>query len=164
MVSSLKPDEQNAVPEPSQALGHEPMGLMQLIDLRFVSISESEVVAELPVSAKHYQPMGIVHGGVYCSMVETVCSVGAHVHASKLGLMVVGVDNQTSFLKATRSGTLRAAARPLSVGRRTQLWEASIHDEKSRLVATGRVRLICLPPEQNLAGQAAGTLSETPVG
>lgn len=160
MVSSATPDEQNAATEPSQALGHEPMGFTQLIDLRFVSIAESEVVAELPVSPKHYQPMGIVHGGVYCGMVETVCSVGAHVHASKLGLMVVGVDNQTSFLRATRSGTLRASARPLAVGRRTQLWEASVHDEKNRLVATGRVRLICLPPEQNLAGQAAGTLSE----
>ena len=158
MVSSAKPDEQGTAVDPSQTLEHDPTGFTQLIDLRFVSIAESEVVAELPVSPKHYQPMGIVHGGVYCSMIETVCSVGAHVHASKLGLMVVGVDNQTSFLKATRSGVLRASARPLAVGRRTQLWEASIQDEKNRLIATGRVRLICLEPEHNLAGQAAGTL------
>jgi 1,4-dihydroxy-2-naphthoyl-CoA hydrolase len=84
------------------------------------------------------------------------------VHASKLGLTVVGVDNQTSFLKATRSGTLRATARPLAVGRRTQLWEANIHDENNKLLSTGRVRLICLPLEQDLAGKSAGTPAQKP--
>lgn len=141
------------------AAGLAPGGWSALMELRFVSVGESEVVAELPVSDKHHQPMGIVHGGVYCSMVETVCSVGAHLHASKRGLMVVGVDNHTSFLKATRTGVLRASARPLSVGRRTQLWEANVHDEKGTLVSTGRVRLVCLEPDSNLAGRSAGTLA-----
>jgi 1,4-dihydroxy-2-naphthoyl-CoA hydrolase len=137
-----------------------PQGFTALIDLTFVSSTENEVIAELPVSSKHYQPMGIVHGGVYCSMVETVCSVGGYLSASKHGMVVVGVDNQTSFLKATRTGTLRATARPLTVGRRTQLWEANTHDDNGRLVATGRVRLICLDAEQNLAGRRAGTLAD----
>jgi len=145
---------------PSQPLGIVPMGWVSQMDMHFVSIAESEVVAELTVSEKHYQPMGIVHGGVYCSMVETVCSVGAHLHASKLGLMVVGVDNQTSFLKATRTGNLRASARPLVTGRRTQLWEANIHDGEGKLIATGRVRLVCLEPTSNLAGQVAGNLGK----
>jgi 1,4-dihydroxy-2-naphthoyl-CoA hydrolase len=159
MANSTGPNDDVSA-QPGQGFGIAPQGFMQLIDLRFVSVSESEIVAELPVSDKHYQPMGIVHGGVYCSMVETVCSVGGHVHASKNDMTVVGVDNQTSFLKATRSGTLRATARPLAVGRRTQLWEANIHDEKGTLLSTGRVRLICLPLEQNLAGKAAGAQAE----
>jgi 1,4-dihydroxy-2-naphthoyl-CoA hydrolase len=157
MIDSASKTDQPAR-EPPQSLGIVPTGWTQQMDLRFISIAEGEVVAELSVSEKHYQPMGIVHGGVYCRMVETVCSVGAHVHAGKRGLMVVGVDNQTSFLKATRTGVLRASARPLSVGRRTQLWEANVHDERSTLVATGRVRLVCLEPDSNLAGQAASTL------
>jgi 1,4-dihydroxy-2-naphthoyl-CoA hydrolase len=143
---------------PVQPLGIAPSGWTATMGLRFVGISEAEVVAELVVSPAHYQPMGVVHGGVYCSMVETVCSIGGHVHASKRGMMVVGVDNQTSFFKATRSGTLRATARPLSVGRRTQLWEANIHDEAGTLISSGRVRLICLEADSNLAGKPAGTL------
>lgn len=157
----MSADHSDGQVPPAPSTGVVPMGWTQQMDLRFVSIAEDEVVAELAVTDKHYQPMGIVHGGVYCSMVETVCSVGAYVHASKRGLMVVGVDNQTSFLKATRTGTLRASARPLSAGRRTQLWEANIHDDKGALVSTGRVRLICLEPDSNLAGQTAGTLSPT---
>jgi 1,4-dihydroxy-2-naphthoyl-CoA hydrolase len=131
-------------------------GLGTLLDLTLISVGEQEVIAELPVSPKHHQPMGIVHGGVYCAIVETVCSVGGYMHASKRGNYVVGVDNHTSFLKATRTGTLRAVAKPLSVGRRTQLWEAEIRNEKGELVATGRVRLIAVEADSNLAGAKAG--------
>lgn len=136
----------------------EAVGFVHLLGLRVVAVSESEVTAELEVGPQHHQPMGIVHGGVYASIVETVCSIGAYVHASKRDLFVVGVDNQTSFLKATRNGLLRAQAKPLAVGRRTQLWEAHIRDAQDALVATGRVRLICVEPEAKLGGAAAGSV------
>jgi 1,4-dihydroxy-2-naphthoyl-CoA hydrolase len=142
-------------------------GLGQLLDLNLVTITEQEVVAELVVSAKHHQPMGIVHGGVYCALVETVCSVGAFVHASKRSRSVVGVDNQTSFLKATRTGTLRAVGKPLSIGGRTQLWEANIFNEEGALVSTGRVRLLALEAGAPLAGGVVGKLglgTEPPKG
>lgn len=132
------------------------VGFGRLMGLRLTHVSEQEVRAELTVAPKHYQPMGIVHGGVYCAIVETVCSIGGYTHSKKRGMLVVGVDNQTSFLKATRSGVLRAVGRPLSVGRRTQLWEANIHDEQDNLVSTGRVRLLAVDPGANLGGQGAG--------
>jgi uncharacterized protein (TIGR00369 family) len=68
---------------------------------------------------------------------------------------IVGADNHTSFLKATRSGTLRAVARPLSVGKRTQLWETNIENEQGELVATGRVRLMVVAAGKMLAGEPA---------
>lgn len=141
-------------------LGASPGGLNKLIELSLVSVSEREVVAELPVSSKHHQPMGIVHGGVYCAIVETVCSVGAFTHASKHGNYVVGVDNQTSFLKATRTGTLRAVARPISIGRRTQLWEAEVRNQDGELVASGRVRLLAIEAGASLGGAAADSLKK----
>ncbi|HVZ33574.1 MAG TPA: PaaI family thioesterase [Polyangiaceae bacterium] len=148
-----------AAPKASEAPQHIQAPWADHMGLTYVSIAEQEVVAELVVTPMHYQPMGVVHGGVYCSIVETVCSVGAFLHSSKRGLFVVGVDNQTSFLKATRAGTLRATARPLSVGRRTQLWEANIHNRDGALVATGRVRLVAVEPGSNLGGRNAGELA-----
>jgi uncharacterized protein (TIGR00369 family) len=133
----------------------EPVGFVKLMGISVISATADEVVAELKVGAIHYQPMGIVHGGVYCAMAETVCSIGGHMAAIQRGRTVVGVDNQTSFLKATRQGVLRATGRPLTVGRRTQLWQADIHDEAGALVASGRVRLICIEPEVRLAGESA---------
>jgi 1,4-dihydroxy-2-naphthoyl-CoA hydrolase len=112
--------------------------------LEFVKVTLEEVVVEWTTQEVHLQPHGIVHGGVFCGVVETVCSVGAALHAAPRGQIVVGVENHTSFIAATRAGRrLRCVGRPLQAGRRAHLWEANVFDE-ARLVATGRVRLLCL--------------------
>jgi len=130
-----------------------PGGWNRAMGLSFVRVSADEVVAEWQVQAQHLQPYGIVHGGVHSGVIETLCSVGAACHAGAAGSAVVGLENHTSFLHAVRSGKLRARASPLSRGRRTQIWEATIVDEGERKVATGRVRLLCLPADGELAGQ-----------
>jgi 1,4-dihydroxy-2-naphthoyl-CoA hydrolase len=121
--------------------------------LRFLHISGDEVRAELAISELHHQPYGIVHGGVYCTVIETVCSVGAAVWAMPLGLGAVGLDNHTSFLHAVRSGTLTVTAKPITRGKRTHLWEAAVAEAGGRVVATGRVRLLCIESGSPLAGE-----------
>jgi 1,4-dihydroxy-2-naphthoyl-CoA hydrolase len=143
----------HVVPGPAQSGWNRELGMV------FLSANDREVVVEIQVEPKHQQPMGIVHGGVYCALVETVCSVGAHLAASSMGLLVVGVDNHTSFLRATREGKLKCTGRPLVRGRRTQLWEATVENEKGDVVATGRVRLLCLEPGSSLAGEGASVKS-----
>jgi 1,4-dihydroxy-2-naphthoyl-CoA hydrolase len=130
-----------------------PGGYNTAMGLSFVSATRDEVIAELEVGQQHLQPYGIVHGGVYCGVVETTCSVGAGMFSAAAGQSVVGVENHTSFLRAVRSGKLRVTALPLSRGRRTQIWEASVKDAHGKLVATGRVRLLCLEPDSQLAGE-----------
>jgi uncharacterized protein (TIGR00369 family) len=124
--------------------------------LRFVRATASEVTVEWTVDARHRQPYGIVHGGVHAGVIETIASVGAAIDALARGQSAVGLENHTSFLHAVREGTLRATARPLTRGRRTQVWEGTVTDETGRAVATGRVRLLCLDPDVTLAGQATG--------
>lgn len=131
-------------------------GFDAALGLRFVRIADDEIVAELDVGPQHHQPHGIVHGGVYAAMVETVASVGAGLDAMKRGLSAVGLENRTSFLHALREGTVRATARPLTRGRRTQVWEVSIADASGRLCAAGSVRLLCIDPDQPLGGKPAG--------
>lgn len=121
--------------------------------VKFVRATPDEVIAEWTVGPEHRQAYGIVHGGVYAGVIETVASVGAALHALGEGRSVVGLENHTSFLHAVREGMLRATARPLTRGRRTHVWEGSITDESGRLVATGRVRLLCLDPGSHLAGE-----------
>jgi len=136
-------------------LGPSIFGWNRELGLDFIAASADEVIADMVATEKHQQPMGIIHGGVYCAVVETVCSLGGSLAAQRYGKLVVGVDNHTSFLKATRTGRLRATARPLVRGRRTQLWEATVHNEEGELVATGRVRLICIEAGSSLAGEKA---------
>ena len=104
--------------------------------------------AELTIHDKLLQPWGIVHGGVYCSVIESLASVSGHLWLSEHGGgTVVGVNNNTDFLRAVRSGRVTAVSTPVHRGRRQQLWLITITDEHGRLVARGQVRLQNIPPE-----------------
>ena len=128
-------------------------GFNTAMGLRFVRATRDEVVAELTIGENHSQPYGLVHGGVHAGIIETVCSVGASIDARTSGRTVVGLENSTTFLRAVRAGSLRVTAHPLTRGRRTQVWEATVADENARPLATGRVRLLCLEPDAEIAGR-----------
>ena len=137
----------------SEVLNARPEGWNQAMGVRFVKATADEVVAEWEIGPEHLQAYGIVHGGVHCGVIETACSVGAAIWGLEHQLRVAGLENHTSFLRALRAGAhLRATATPVSRGRRTQVWDCVIHDERGREVASGRVRLICLPADATLAG------------
>ena len=144
--------EPPAAPDMTAELNRRRGGLNQAIGLRFVSASPDEVVGEIEIGPQHLQPYGIVHGGVYSAMVETLASVGAALNLSAQARHTVGLDNHTSFLRAVRSGTLVGRALPLTRGRRTHLWEVQI-TQAGELVATGRVRLLGIEHDATLAGQ-----------
>ena len=123
------------------------------LGLVMVSASRDEVRAKLTVTSKHHQPYGIVHGGVYASVIESVTSIGAGVDVFEKGKGIVGLENHTSFVRAVREGTLDIVATPLTRGRRSQLWEATIRTAEGALVATGRVRLLVVDGDAELAGK-----------
>jgi uncharacterized protein (TIGR00369 family) len=113
-------------------------GLDGLLGLQIVSSTKDSTVARLEVTADHHQPFGLLHGGVLCSIVETVGSISGSVW---YGGGVVGTSNHTNFLRAVRTGTLTATSTPVHRGRTQQLWEVEITDEQGRLVAKGQLRL-----------------------
>src|SRR5215470_3471020 len=128
-------------------------GWSAAMGLHFIRATADQVQAELEIEAKHRQAYGIVHGGVHSGLIETVASVGAALAALPRGQSVVGLENHTSFLNAVREGKLRATARPLMRGRRTQVWEATVTDAAGRAVASGRVRFLALEAGSSLAGE-----------
>ncbi|MGC4855841.1 PaaI family thioesterase [Micromonospora sp. DT4] len=115
-------------------------GFVTLLGLTFEETTADRVVISWQVRPELHQPFGIQHGGVYCSVVETAASVGGSLWLADRGT-VVGVSNQTDFLRAVRDGELRAVATPVHRGRSQQLWQVEITDAKERLVARGQVRL-----------------------
>jgi uncharacterized protein (TIGR00369 family) len=103
-------------------------------------INGDGVRATWSVRPELHQPDGILHGGVHCSVVETLASMGAAAWWGERG-RVVGVNNNTDFYRAVRDGTLTSTAHPLHRGRSQQVWLVETHDEAGRLVARGQVRL-----------------------
>jgi 1,4-dihydroxy-2-naphthoyl-CoA hydrolase len=119
------------------------VGLDGLLGIRVDEVSGDRVVAVCPVTPDLHQPYGLVHGGVNAVLAETTASYGAAAWLGDRG-GTFGISNHTDFLRPVREGTLRAEATPLARGRTTQLWQVAISDDRERLVAHGRVRLINL--------------------
>src|SRR5437764_6955429 len=138
----------------SQRLNDMPEGWLQAMGITITKATADEVRAEMTVGPEHLQGYGIVHGGVHCGIIESLASIGAALYALPRSQSVVGLENNTSFIRAVRAGaTLRAVATPITRGRKTQVWEARVLDGKDQVVATGRVRLLCIENDQALAGE-----------
>jgi 1,4-dihydroxy-2-naphthoyl-CoA hydrolase len=125
-----------------------PVGLDALLGFEYTELSPDRVVVTWQLTPDHHQPFGIAHGGVYCAVIESAASMGAACWLGDRG-QVVGVANQTDFLRAVGEGRLTAVASPVHRGRSQQLWGVEITDDQQRLVARGQVRL------QNLTTPAA---------
>jgi 1,4-dihydroxy-2-naphthoyl-CoA hydrolase len=138
----------------AKRLNELPEGWLQAMGVTITHATQDEVRAELTIGAEHLQGYGIVHGGVHCGLIESLASIGAAIAALPRNQSVVGLENNTSFVRAVRAGAkLHAVSTPVTRGRRTQVWEARVLDDQDRLVATGRVRLLCIEQDQELAGE-----------
>jgi 1,4-dihydroxy-2-naphthoyl-CoA hydrolase len=126
--------------------GFEYDGFDKLLGLQITSATPDEVVASFEVRPELLQPYGLLHGGVLCSVVETVGSVAGATWFGDRG-QVVGTSNHTNFLRAVREGVLTAVATPIHRGRTQQLWTVDIRDERDRLVAKGELRVANLAQE-----------------
>ena len=102
-----------------------------------IEIKENYVKSKLKIEDHHKQPMGLVHGGIYSTLSETICSYGANFLDKGV---FVGVNNNTDFLSSVENGVIVCIAEPIKIGRSYQLWESKIyHNEK--LCAISKVRL-----------------------
>lgn len=122
-----------------------PPGLDRTLGFVFHEVGPDRIVVAWTADERHLQAYGLVHGGVYCSVIESTASVGAALWYGERG-HVVGVNNNTNFLRSARTGdTLTATATPLHRGRLQQLWLVAIEDQAGRRIARGEVRLQNLP-------------------
>jgi 1,4-dihydroxy-2-naphthoyl-CoA hydrolase len=118
------------------------------LGLEYLELTADGGRARLEITDKLLQPWGIVHGGVYCSIIESLASVSGQVWLlANGGGNVVGVNNNTDFLRAISAGAVTAESTPIHRGRRQQLWLITITDDTDRVVARGQVRLQNIAPE-----------------
>lgn len=111
-----------------------------LYGLEVLEISDELVRARVEVRDRVRQPFGIVHGGVYASLAETLASLGTD-RAAPPGRVAVGVSTHTSFLRPVSEGHVHASARVRHRGRTSALWDVDIRDDHDRACALARVTL-----------------------
>ena len=157
MITSLPPDGR------AQALNALSQGFDAHTGLSWTWADETRVVGTLTVQTHHTQPYGLVHGGVYATLAEAACSVGAALTLLPEGRNGVGVENHTRFVKASRPGTtLTVTARPAGIAGRNHTWEAEITTQEGVCCATATVVVRALDPDARVAGAVVTLLPDDP--
>jgi uncharacterized protein (TIGR00369 family) len=109
-------------------------------------VTGTRVTGHVDLGPEHHTPWGVVHGGVYCTIVEGAASVGASAAVADRGQFAVGVNNNSDFLRPMTAGRLDVVAEPIQQGRTLQLWLVTLtRAEDGKLVARGQVRLQNVP-------------------
>lgn len=105
-------------------------------------VTETHLSGHAELGEEHFTPWGVVHGGVYATIVETAGSVAASHAVAARNLFAMGVHNATDFLRASTGGRASVTAEALQQGRTQQLWLVVItDDETSKVLARGQLRL-----------------------
>lgn len=114
--------------------------LADALGIQFEEITPERVVATMPVDWRTQQPHGILHGGASVALAETVASVGAHMNAGE-GRTAVGMEINANHIRPKRTGTVRATATPIHIGKTTTVWDIRVTDEDGKLVCVSRCTL-----------------------
>jgi uncharacterized protein (TIGR00369 family) len=123
-------------------------GLDALLGLVVTDAGEDWITAELPVRDELKQPAGLVHGGVYAAIAETLASLATAVGVMPDGMTAQGLSNQTSFLRPILDGTIHARAQRRHRGRTTWVWDVEVTDDTGRLCVVTRMTIAVRAPRQ----------------
>lgn len=119
--------------------------LMEILGIEFTEIGEDYVVARMPVTPKHHQPDGVLHGGASVALAESVGSMASFIFLDEKDFFVRGIEISANHVKSVKNGFVFAKAQFLHKGRTTQLWDIKIRDEEENLVSAVKLTTISLP-------------------
>ncbi len=114
-------------------------GFDRLYGLEITQIGEGEMAGQVTVRDELKQPAGLVHGGVYASIAESLASMGTWREVKAEGKVAMGLSNLTSFLRPITAGRIHARAKAQHRGRTTWVWEVECNDDSGRLCVVSRV-------------------------
>ena len=112
-----------------------------LYGLQVESVTEEEARATVPVRDEVKQPMGLVHGGLFATIAESLASMATALAVAQDGKQAMGLSNATSFMRPITEGTVHATARRIHRGRTTWIWDVEITDDAGRRCAVTRMTI-----------------------
>ncbi|MCD6048450.1 MAG: thioesterase family protein [Gammaproteobacteria bacterium] len=118
--------------------------MMEAIGIKFTEVGEDFVRGKMPVNEKTKQPIGIMHGGASCVLAETIGSTAANFCVDQKTHYCVGLSISTSHIRSAREGFVIGTAKPLHLGRSTQIWNIDITDEQGKLISSTRLTMAVL--------------------
>ncbi len=123
-----------------QALGT----MVKHLGISVTEIGDDYLRATMPVDERTVQPFGLLHGGASVVLAETIGSIGANLAIDSSRQYCVGLEINANHLRSVREGSVTGTAKPLHMGRATQVWQIEIHDQAGRLICVSRITLAVL--------------------
>ena len=114
------------------------------LGIELTELGEDFLAGTMPVDHRTQQPFGIMHGGASCVLAETLGSIAANLVVDASKQYCLGLDINTNHLRSVRSGLVTGIARPIHVGRNTQVWEIKIEDEAGKLASISRLTMMVM--------------------
>jgi uncharacterized protein (TIGR00369 family) len=119
-----------------------------LIGIEWLSDDPDDARVRVPVRDQLKQPFGLVHGGVFSTLVESICSRATAIQVFTDGMVATGQSLDISFLRPITDGSVTVTARVRHRGRTSWVWEAEVKDDGDRLCALARMTIAIRPSEQ----------------
>ena len=112
--------------------------LISHLGIEFVGVEADSLTARMPVDPRTRQPFGFLHGGASVALAETLASFAATFAIDRTRASCVGMEINANHVRPVTDGWVTGVARPVSIGRRTQVWEIRITDDFGQLVCISR--------------------------
>ena len=118
--------------------------LMNTLDIVYTDAGEDFLTATMPVNPSVHQPMGLLHGGASVALAETLGSVAASMTLDLDKQVCVGLEINANHLNSVKEGNVKGVAKPVHLGKSTQVWEIKIYNEAEQLCCISRITMAIL--------------------
>lgn len=118
--------------------------MLNHVGIELTAINENSIEGKMPVDHRTTQPMGLLHGGASCVLAESLGSIGAHLVIDHEKFYCVGLEINANHLHSATSGFVFGIAKPVHLGKTTQVWGIEITNEKNKLICISRLTMAVL--------------------
>ena len=119
--------------------------IVELLDIRFEAFDDESLTASMVVDPRTHQPYGLLHGGASVVLAETLGSTASYLCIDSSTFYCVGLEVNANHLRGLRSGRVTAVARPLHLGRTTQVWDIRLSGDDGKLSCVSRLTVAVVP-------------------
>lgn len=119
--------------------------LVEHLGIEILEVGSDLIRGRMPVDSRTHQPFGLLHGGASVALAETLGSMGASLYIDPEHAMAVGLEINANHLRAVTSGWVTGTARPIHIGRSTQVWDIRVEDERGRQTCISRLTMAIVP-------------------
>ncbi|MES2379824.1 MAG: hotdog fold thioesterase [Bacteroidota bacterium] len=123
--------------------------MSEWLGIEFIELTADYLIAKMPVDHRTIQPLGVVNGGAFCALSETVGSMAANLCIDREKYVAVGLDINANHVRSAHKGWVYGKATPIHIGRSTHVWEIKITNDEGKLCCISRLTMSVIDLKSN---------------